>query len=129
MKGDPGTKVTLRFIGGHMPDGRELIVFDAPHFTVGEKSVVFSAGNMRDTVPLVGISQGLLRVTTASHSGLEVVQDHAGVPIIGIQKGEFLKKETQRVDGLTASSIQAEPLPLSAVLNAIQQELERPHGK
>jgi hypothetical protein len=129
MKGDVGPKVTLRFIGGHTPDGGEIIVPDTPRFTVGEKNVVFSAGNYRDAIPLVGIQQGLLRVITESASGREVVQDHAGAPIIGIQLGEFLKQEAQRGDALTVPSTQPEPLPLSAVLNAIQQELGKHHGK
>ena len=44
--------LTLEFLGGHEPDGTLLVVHGVPHFSIGEKTVIFCTGNRRDFCPL-----------------------------------------------------------------------------
>src|SRR5215813_9223528 len=116
LKGDPGdATMTLEFLGGHTLDGRVLTVAGVPRFAIGEKHVVFCAGNHRDFCPLVGLWQGLLRVTFDPQRGEEIVNDNFQVPITGIQDGKFLK--------LTPEVSSGEPLSLSIFLDLIKQEM------
>ena len=117
LKGNPGASMTLEFLGGHTPKGLVLTIPGVPQFTVGEKTVVFCAGNHRDFSPVVGVWQGLLRVRTDPQSGIETVSDNFRAPITTIQAGKFLK--------LTPSSPEQVPLSLPALLQAIQQELQK----
>jgi hypothetical protein len=121
LKGEPGTEsLTLEFLGGHFPDGRAFVVSGVPRFAIGEKTVVFSAGNQRDFCPLVGIWQGLLRVTFDPHRGEEVVKDNFQVPILGLQGDKFLK--------LTPEVSSQAPLSLPILLDLIKQEMRNPYS-
>ena len=117
LKGNPSTTMTLEFLGGHTPTGLVLMIPGVPQFTIGEKTVVFGAGNHRDFCPLVGVWQGLLRVRTDPQSGIETVSDNSRVPITTIKEGQFLK--------LTPSAPEQVPLSLPALLQAIRQELQK----
>jgi len=121
LKGDPGSEsITLEFLGGHTPDGMMLVVDGVPHFTMGEKTVLFSVGNYRDFCPLVGVWQGLLRVTFDPQRGIETISDNFHVPIVSVQDGKFLKQEAQ-------APVQ-EALPLTTLLDLIQQQMRTPYG-
>jgi len=113
--------LTLEFLGGDTPDGMRLAVDGVPQFTVGEKTVVFSAGNYRDFCPLVGVWQGLLRVAFDPQRGTETVSDNFHVPIVSVQEGKFLKQEAQ----VPAQGA----LPLTTLLDLIQQEMRSPYGQ
>jgi hypothetical protein len=116
LKGDPAdNSFTLHFLGGRMPDGTILSIEGVPRFTVGEKTVVFGAGNQRDFCPLVGVWQGVLRVTRDPQRGIETVNDNFSIPIFGIQDGKFQK-------GAPAVPHQA-ALPLSTLLELIKQTM------
>lgn len=117
LKGNPGPSMTLEFLGGHTPKGLVLMIPGVPQFTVGEKTVVFCAGNRRDFSPVVGVWQGLLRVKTDPQSGIETVSDNFRAPISTIQAGKFLR--------LTPNSPEQAPLSLPALLEAIRQELQK----
>ena len=122
IKGNPGgSTVTLEFLGGHTPDGTILSIGGVPQFTIGEKSVVFSTGNQKDFCPLVGIWQGRLRVQFDRRQGEETVSDNFHTPIVGIQNGVLQKllPETQT----------QKTLPLSTLVNLIQQEMQLPYGQ
>ena len=119
VKGSPGSSFTLEFLGGKMPNGLVMVVAGVPQFTVGERAVVFSAGNHRDFCPLVGIWQGLLRVAADPQQGVETVSDSLRVPIMKIQEGRFVKRSPE-----TASQ---SPLPLSTLLQAIRNTLQPPN--
>jgi hypothetical protein len=121
LKGDSGREtLTLEFLGGHTPDGRVVAVAGMPRFTVGEKTVVFSAGNRRALCPLVGVWQGLLRVAFDPRRGEETVSDNFRVPIVGMQKGRFQKR--------TPASPPREALSLPAVKELITQEMRGSYG-
>lgn len=116
VKGDvDGTTMTLEFLGGHTPDGAILSVSDVPRFTMGEKAVIFCAGNHRDFYPLVGLWQGKMRVTFDAQRGVETISDTFRAPILGVRDGQIVK-------GLSAEQ-QREALSLPAFLDLIQQEL------
>ena len=122
LKGDPGLdSLTLEFLGGHLPDGRVLTVSGMPHLTMGEKAVVFSAGNQHYFWPLVGGWQGLLRVTFDPQRGEEVVSDNFYMPIAGVQNGQFLKLPPE-VSGHKA-------LSLSTFIDLIKQEMGNAYGQ
>ena len=115
VKGSPGSSFTLEFLGGKMPNGLVMTIPGVPQFAVGEKAVVFCAGNHRDFCPLVGIWQGLLRVVTDPQRGIETVSDNFRVPIMKIEDGKFVKRSPE-----TGSQ---PPLSLSTLIQTIQQTL------
>jgi hypothetical protein len=116
-----GEAMTLEFLGGPTPDGAILSVADAPRFTVGEKTVVFCAGNHRNFYPLVGLWQGRMRVTFDAQRGVETVSDTFHTPIVGMQNGVLVKA--------LSSGQSSEALPLSTFLDLIQQELGNSYGQ
>jgi hypothetical protein len=115
LKGNPGARMTLEFLGGHTPKGLVLTIPGVPQFKIGEKTVVFCAGNHRDFCPLVGVWQGLLRVMTDPQRKIETVSDNFRIPIVAIQEGKFVK--------LSPATAAQAPLSLPSLLQAIQQEL------
>ena len=122
LKGDPGGEsITLEFLGGHTPDGMVLAIAGVPRFSMGEKHVVFCAGNHRDFCPLVGLWQGLLRVTFDPQRGVETISDNFRMPIIRVQDGRFLKQ--------TQEAPSQEALPLSTLMELISQEMRNPYGQ
>src|SRR4029450_11390740 len=110
--------MTLDFLGGHFPDGSVLTVAEMPQFTIGEKTVVFSVGNHQYFCPLVGMWQGLLRVSFDPQRGEEVVSDSSHRPIVGLQDG---KLAIRRPEVPTQ-----ELLSLSALVDLITQEMGKP---
>jgi len=113
VKGSPDSSFTLEFLGGKMPNGLVMVVAGVPQFTVGEKAVVFSAGNHRDFCPLVGVWQGLLRVATDPQQGVETVSDNFHIPIVKIQDDKFVK--------LSPETAAQPSLSLSTLLQTIEQ--------
>jgi len=116
VKGSPSSSFTLEFLGGKMPNGLVMTIPGVPQFTVGEKAVVFCAGNGRDFCPLVGIWQGVLRVATDPQRGIETVSDNFRVPIVKIEDGKFVKRSPQ-----TATQ---PPLSLSTLMQTIQHTVQ-----
>lgn len=123
LKGDPGgDSLTLHILGGQTPEGLTLTIAGVPRFTVGEKNVVFCAGNHRDFCPLVGIWQGVLRVTFDPQRGIETVSDNFHVPIVGVKEDKLMTL-APGMSGRTA-------LPLSQLIQMIGQELQKsPHQR
>jgi hypothetical protein len=127
LKGEAGDTITLRFFGGHSPEGKSHTIAGMPHVTLGETIVVFCAGNYRDVIPLVGLWQGLLRVAFDRQLGTDTVRNHAGIPIVGIEDGKFLLR-TSETAARALDTPQAQPLFLSTLLKQIQWELESSRG-
>jgi len=61
--GQPGDLVTLRFGGGPTDRGSILTASDIPLFGVGDPVVLFVEGNGHRACPLVGCSDGLVRIS------------------------------------------------------------------
>lgn len=116
LKGNiDGTAMTLEFLGGHTPDGAILTISDIPQFIIGEKAVVFCAGNRQDFYPLVGLWQGRMRVTFNAQRGVETISDIFHRPIVGVRNGQLVKALSSE-EGSAA-------LTLSTLVGLIQQEL------
>jgi hypothetical protein len=116
LKGDVGSTLTLRFYGGHAGDV-VVGIPDMPTFTLGERDVLFAAGNNRDVCPLVGVWQGRFYVRFDPTLGTDVVEDSSHQPLIGISSRELLRAPA--VAG-------APPMTLNAFRQLIVDELAQP---
>jgi hypothetical protein len=83
LKGDAGPTLTLRFYGG-TANGVVVHIPDMPTFTVGERALLFVAGNGRDVCPLVGVWQGRFRVRFDATRNTEVVDSHDHKPVTAL---------------------------------------------
>ena len=87
LKGEAGgAELTLQFLGGPQPDGLTLEVAGMPRFAIGDRTVVFSAGNGVYSCPLVGWWQGLYRLLFDLRTMGWVVADHAERPVAAIDR-------------------------------------------
>lgn len=132
LKGaDDQTELTLRFLGGPLPDGSVMQIAGVPHFTQGERSVIFCAGNNHQAIPLVGIWQGVYRVVFDAERGVDTIHDHAGQPVTTLPTadGEILHDSHAHDDhahGTGQAALTAAPpdtLTLPALRHRITQEL------
>jgi len=79
IKGNPGTSVTLRMLGGTV--GAETMeVADAPKFKVGDRDILFVENNGTQFIPLVGIMHGRFRVKK-DEAGHDAVFTNEGSPL------------------------------------------------
>ena len=82
VKGNPGTRVTLRMLGGTV--GAETMeVSDAPKFKVGDRDILFVENNGTQFVPLVGIMHGRFRVKK-DEAGRDAVFTNEGSPLTDV---------------------------------------------
>ena len=122
LKGDVGSDLTLRFAGGS--SGRYVVeVPDMPTFTLGERAVLFVAGNGRDICPLVGVWQGRFRVRLDASQGTEVVESGEGKSVVGLTGHELRFAEPP---GQGEGSGAALPMPLDTFRQLIADELASP---
>ena len=108
LKGEnEGTDLTLKFLGGELPDGTTLNIIGVPKFIIGERNVVFSVGNRWRFCPLVGLWQGLYRVIYDTNYGVETIQNYAYIPIEipeGTVSTHSLSTQKQKKSVMTLSS-------------------------
>lgn len=90
LKGDLGATLTLRFYGGTAGDVTVHIP-DMPTFTLGERNVLFVAGNGTTICPLVGIWQGRFYVRFDPTLGTDVVEDSNHQALFGVATRELLR--------------------------------------
>ena len=89
VKGNVGGEdLTLQFLGGTDPEGYVLVVSGMPQFEVGDRAVVFSAGNGSVVNPIVGSSQGLYRLFYDPGQDAFTVANHAGRAVVAIENQE-----------------------------------------
>jgi len=79
IKGNPGSTVTLRMLGGTV-GGETMAVSDAPKFRVGDRDILFVENNGTQFVPLVGIMHGRFRVKKDT-TGQDAVFTNEGSPL------------------------------------------------
>lgn len=84
MKGNPGSTVTLRMLGGTV-GGETMEVTDAPKFKVGDRDILFVENNGTQFVPLVGIMHGRFRVKKDA-TGQDAVFTNEGSPLSDVSK-------------------------------------------
>ena len=127
LKGAAATPLTLRFLGGPTPDGSLLQIAGVPQFTIGERHVLFVAGNDHYAVPLVGIWQGVYRVVFDSTRGVDTIQTHAGQPLTTLPPGPPGGQQALSDDSIT-SGLSASPqdgMSLETFSQFIEQEVSR----
>lgn len=125
LKGAAAPPLTLRFLGGPTPDGTILQIAGVPQFTIGERNVLFVAGNDHYAVPLVGIWQGVYRVVFDSTRGVDTIQTHAGQPLTTLPPGPPGGQQALSDDSIT-SGLSASPqdgMSLETFSQFIQQEV------
>ena len=87
-----GTSLTLRLKGGQV--GHDISHIDgSPEFKQNDRVVLFVQGNGRDLVPLVGWTQGAFRIVEDPITHQQVVHDHEGNRVLGVQAGQVLKEQ------------------------------------
>src|SRR5881275_3182056 len=79
IKGNPGSTVTLRMLGGTV-GGETMEVADAPKFKVGDRDILFVENNGTQFVPLVGIMHGRFRVKK-DEAGRDAAFTNEGSPL------------------------------------------------
>ena len=84
IKGNPGSTVTLRMLGGTV-GGETMEVSDAPKFKVGDRDILFVENNGTQFVPLVGIMHGRFRVKKDA-AGQDAVFTNEGSPLSDVSK-------------------------------------------
>lgn len=116
LKGDVGSTLTLRLLGGASGPNVARIP-DMPTFTPGQRLVLFVAGNGRDICPLVGVWQGRFHVRHDDALGVDVVEDHDGRPVTG-RIGPNLSRAARGERGAA--------LALDDFLSLVRDEMARP---
>ena len=96
LKGsDPGATIEVRLSGGTVA-GESVHVFGMPEFVVGEKNLIFLAGNTQFICPIVGWGQGRFKVRWDEVSRQEVVFDDRDVPVTEIRGREIVRARRTR---------------------------------
>lgn len=119
LKGDVGTTLTLRLYGGASGD---VIVHisDMPTFTIGDRAVVFVAGNGRDVCPLVGVWQGRFNIRFDPQRQTDVVETNDRMPVVAVAGRQIVRGPvSEESTGTTA-------MPLRDFLDSVAGELSRP---
>jgi hypothetical protein len=121
LKGEAGPNLVLRFYGGAAGDV-VLHVPDMPSFTVGERDLVFVAGNGKTVCPLVGVSQGRFHVRVDPEQGTEFIEDDQGNAVVGVVNGDLARSPRQ------AQATSHRALSLDEFRQLIADELTHPHA-
>jgi hypothetical protein len=88
--------LTLRLAGGET-DSLSEVIPGMPTFQVGDREIIFMYTAGLYANPIVGFHQGRFRVLPIGPGGREVVCDHGGLPIYGVQEGKLVRGRTPRV--------------------------------
>jgi hypothetical protein len=111
-----GAVTVLEFLGGTVGD-LTLEVADMPQFSVGERYVVFALDGDRWVNPVVGFTQGLLRVSRDARDGTARVLTAERAPLAGVTA---IGRAPLRV-----SRTMTEPMSLPAFIEAVRDEMAR----
>lgn len=87
IKGAPGTKYTIRILGGTVA-GETMEVSDTPRFKVGDRDILFVEHNGTQFVPLVGIMHGRFRVQVDADGRDVVAKDNGALLANAAQLGQ-----------------------------------------
>ena len=119
LKGDVGNTLTLRLYGG--ASGDVLVhIPDMPTFAVGDRAVLFVAGNGRDVCPLVGVWQGRFNVRFDPQRQTDVVETNDRQPVVAVAGRQIVRGR------VTQDSAATTAMPLSEFLDSIAGELGHP---
>ena len=87
--------LTLRLKGGQVQNDF-LHVEGGPEFSQNDRVILFVRNNGHEIVPLVGWTQGLLRIVTDPATGREMIHDHDGNRVVGVKDGHIEKHVTRQ---------------------------------
>lgn len=82
--------LVMRFLGGQIGDEIQH-VFGSPTFSPGEELILFATANGKAMVPVVGWTQGILRIVRGDGKVAPTIRDYEGNTIVGID-GAHLRK-------------------------------------
>ena len=85
--GTPPAQVTIRQMGGPLPDGRTLIVSTATDFEMGKRYLVFYRNTSWNISPVVG----QLALRQEQVAGNDVLVDHRGSLLMGVESNEIMR--------------------------------------
>lgn len=89
--------LTLRLMGGQVQNDI-LHVEGSPEFSQNDRVILFVRNNGSEIVPLVGWTQGVLRIVRDPATGREVINDHDGNRVVGVRDGHIEKHVTHQSD-------------------------------
>lgn len=87
--------LTLRLMGGQVQN-ESLHVEGSPEFSQNDRVILFVRNNGSEIVPLVGWTQGVLRIVKDPATGREVIHDHDGNRVVGVKDGHIEKHMTHQ---------------------------------
>ena len=119
LKGDVGATLTLRLYGGES-GGVVVHVPDMPTFTVGDRAVLFVAGNGRDVCPLVGVWQGRFNVRFDPERQTDVVETNDRTPVVAVAGRQIVRGQAAKESTGSAA------MPLGDFLDSVSGELSHP---
>src|SRR5438270_9188947 len=102
IKGNPGSTVTLRMLGGTV-GGETMEVADAPKFKVGDRDILFVENNGTQFVPLVGIMHGRFHVQADATGANEKIAKDNGATVADAAK--LGQDEVAAVTGAAMSKV------------------------
>jgi hypothetical protein len=95
LAGAPSARtVTLRFLGGPLENGKVLVASELPAFDVGDRDLLFVAGNGFKACPLVGCAGGRIRLVR----GYAYTDDGAALALAGTELRRGRVHDLQEVD-------------------------------
>lgn len=85
--------IKVRLSGGTVA-GETLHIPGMPKFVVGDKDIIFLAGNFRYFCPVVGWGQGRFKIRWDENLRQEVVFDNSNVSVKGIKGNKIIRAST-----------------------------------
>jgi hypothetical protein len=95
-----------------------------PIFVLGERDVLFLAGNGSTVCPLVGVWQGRYYVRFDPAVGTDVVEDSNHQPVFGVAQREVLRAPAASAANAGGTA----PMTLDAFRQSIADELAHPQS-
>ena len=96
VKGEhPGTTIEIRLFGGSV-GGETIEVLGMPRYVLGERNLIFLAGNYRYICPVVGWGQGRFKIGRDTLSGRQVMLDGVNRPVTEIAGNQIVTESNAR---------------------------------
>jgi hypothetical protein len=92
--------IEVRLSGGTVA-GETVQVVGMPKFVIGERNLIFLAGNFKFVCPIVGWGQGRFKILRDEITGQEMVFDNSDIPVVEIEGNKIIRA---RKSGITQGS-------------------------
>lgn len=117
FRGEDQAFRTLRLPGGVLPDGRGMVLAGVPELVPGELALLFLSRESKGVRMPVGLSQGKFRVVDRGPAGRFLLQEPAGLSLIG-PDGERVRP-----------GLETRPVPYAEVVAGIEAALARERSR